>query len=89
VLDVEFRQAKDEVIWEYVSANSLVLITKDEDFSWRAAAIAARTSGGCEYGWEIAEGSVAGGVRGTAAADHRRIRRWSEVSGNSVSLRTS
>jgi predicted nuclease of predicted toxin-antitoxin system len=40
VLDVELTQAKDE----YVSAKSLVLITKDEDFSWRATAIAARTS---------------------------------------------
>ena len=33
VLDAGLAEAKDEEIWEYASANSLVLITKDEDFS--------------------------------------------------------
>lgn len=33
VLDVGLAEAKDKEIWEYAKANSLVLITKDEDFS--------------------------------------------------------
>lgn len=44
VLNVQLAGAKDHVIWEYASANSMILITKDDDFSWRATAEDARTS---------------------------------------------
>jgi predicted nuclease of predicted toxin-antitoxin system len=37
VLDIGLAEAKDEEIWKYASANSCVLITKDEDFSRPAA----------------------------------------------------
>lgn len=33
VLDLGLADAKDEEIWKYAQAHSLVLITKDEDFS--------------------------------------------------------
>ena len=33
VLDLGLAQAKDKEIWKYAQAHSLVLITKDEDFS--------------------------------------------------------
>ncbi len=36
VLDVGLDAAADTEIWKYAAANSLVLITKDEDFSRRA-----------------------------------------------------
>jgi predicted nuclease of predicted toxin-antitoxin system len=37
VLDVGLDAASDTEIWKYAAANSLVLITKDEDFSQRAS----------------------------------------------------
>ncbi len=37
VLDVGLDAATDTEIWKYAAANSLVLITKDEDFSQRAS----------------------------------------------------
>ena len=37
VLDVGLDAASDTAIWNYAAANSLVLITKDEDFSQRAS----------------------------------------------------
>jgi predicted nuclease of predicted toxin-antitoxin system len=37
VLDVGLESATDEEIWNYAEENSLVLITKDEDFSRRAS----------------------------------------------------
>ena len=37
VLDVGLDAATDAEIWKYAAANSLVLITKDEDFSQRAS----------------------------------------------------
>ena len=37
VLDVGLDAATDNEIWKYAAANSLVLITKDEDFSRRAS----------------------------------------------------
>jgi predicted nuclease of predicted toxin-antitoxin system len=44
VLDVGLAEAKDEKIWEYAAANSLALITKNEDFSRRAAKQSAEVS---------------------------------------------
>lgn len=44
MLDIKLERVKDEEIWEYASTNSFVLITKDNDFSWRATATSARTS---------------------------------------------
>jgi predicted nuclease of predicted toxin-antitoxin system len=37
VLDLGLEAATDSEIWNYAAANSLVLITKDEDFSYRAS----------------------------------------------------
>jgi predicted nuclease of predicted toxin-antitoxin system len=37
VLDVRLDTATDTEIWKYAAANSLVLITKDEDFPQRAS----------------------------------------------------
>ena len=37
VLEVGLGAATDEEIWKHAAARSLVLITKDEDFSWRAS----------------------------------------------------
>jgi len=37
VLEVGLGAAKDEEVWKHAAANSLVLITKDEDFSRRAS----------------------------------------------------
>ncbi|HET7841996.1 MAG TPA: DUF5615 family PIN-like protein [Terriglobia bacterium] len=36
VLDVGLDTASDSEIWDYAMANSLVLITKDQDFPQRA-----------------------------------------------------
>jgi predicted nuclease of predicted toxin-antitoxin system len=36
VLDIGLAKSTDEEIWKYASANSLVLITKDDDFSRRS-----------------------------------------------------
>jgi predicted nuclease of predicted toxin-antitoxin system len=44
VLDVGLAEAKDEKIRGYAAANSLALITKDEDFSRRAAKQSAEVS---------------------------------------------
>jgi predicted nuclease of predicted toxin-antitoxin system len=37
VVDLHLDSATDAEIWKYAEANSLVLITKDEDFSRRAS----------------------------------------------------
>ena len=39
VQDVRLGAAKDEEIWSYAAAQAMVLITKDEDFSRRAAQV--------------------------------------------------
>lgn len=37
VLDVGLDEASDTEIWKYAAANAFVVVTKDEDFSQRAA----------------------------------------------------
>jgi predicted nuclease of predicted toxin-antitoxin system len=37
VLEVGLAAANDGEIWNHAAAHSMVLITKDEDFSWRAS----------------------------------------------------